>query len=606
MKTWSVSQKSTMPAGKALLTPWQPGQPLPLPGYPRPQMLRPDWMNLNGTWEYAILPVPAPAPREFQGRILVPFPVESFLSGVQKPLQPDERLWYRRTFTIPAGWQGQRILLHFGAVDYACEVWINSISAGSHTGGYLPFSMDITDHLQNRENILVVGVTDPTDSGLQERGKQVLKPKSIWYTAVSGIWQTVWLEPVPQINIASLRLTPDLDLEHLAIRVLVNGNSDGCTVIASTVDASGRMISCRANAGQELRLQVPDPHPWSPDDPYLYPLTITLEKNGQVLDRVESYFAMRKFSLLPDSQGRMRVALNNQPIFLYGPLDQGYFPDGLYTAPSEEAMLFDIQYAKELGCNLIRKHVKVEPARWYAACDRMGMIVMQDMPNGGVPASDVVAFLAIITGLQRSDRRGLHRFGRHAARNRQQLRTELQEMIDHLYNFACIAAWVPFNESWGQFHANEVSDWVNEHDSTRLVDHASGWFDQGGGDFISKHVYFKKLPRNLEPDARRAAIISEFGGYSLKTPGHMWNEAKKYGYRYFNTREELTEAYLHLLQDELEPLIRNGLSSAVYTQTTDVEIEINGYLTYDRKVEKMDAGKLKQAHARLFAAAKET
>jgi len=569
-------------------------------------MQRPDWMNLNGTWEYAILPIPAPAPREFQGNILVPFPVESLLSGVQKPLRPDERLWYRRSFTIPAGWQGQRILLHFGAVDYACEVWINGISAGIHTGGYLPFTLDITGFLQSGENILLVGVTDPTDSGLQERGKQVLNPKSIWYTAVSGIWQTVWLEPVPQINIASLRLTPDLGLEHLAIRVLVNCNSDDCTVIASTVDASGRMISCRANAGQELRLQVPDPRPWSPDDPYLYPLTITLEKDGHALDRVESYFAMRKFSLLPDSQGRMRVALNDHPIFLYGPLDQGYFPDGLYTAPSEEAMLFDIQYTKELGCNLIRKHVKVEPARWYAACDRLGMIVMQDMPNGGVPASDIVAFLAIITGLRRSDRRGLHRFGRHAARNREQLRTELQDMIDHLYNFACIAAWVPFNESWGQFHANEVSEWVNSRDSTRLVDHASGWFDQGGGDFISKHVYFKKLPRNLKPDVRRAAIISEFGGYSLKTPGHMCNETKKYGYRYYNTREELTEAYLHLLQDELEPLIRNGLSSAVYTQTTDVEIEINGYLTYDRKVEKMDAGKLKQAHTRLFAAAKET
>lgn len=594
-----------MPAGKAPSTPWQPDQPLPLPEYPRPQMLRPDWMNLNGTWEYSILPIPAHAPREFQGNILVPFPVESFLSGVQKPLRPDERLWYRRTFSIPAGWQGQRILLHFGAVDYACEVWVNGNTAGTHTGGYLPFSMDITDHLQNGENILMVGVTDPTDSGLQERGKQVLNPKSIWYTAVSGIWQTVWLEPVPQIHIASLRLTPDLDLEQLGIRVQVNGNSDGCTVITRSVDANGRMISCREDAGQELRLQVPDPRPWSPDDPYLYPLTITLEKDGQVLDRVESYFAMRKFSLLPDSQGRMRVALNNQPIFLYGPLDQGYFPDGLYTAPSEEAMLYDIQYTKELGCNLIRKHVKVEPARWYAACDRLGMIVMQDMPNGGVPASDVVAFLAIITGLRRSDRRGLHRFGRHAARNRVQLRTELQEMIDHLYNFACIAAWVPFNESWGQFHAKEVAGWVKSYDPTRLVDHASGWFDQGGGDFISKHVYFKKLPRNLKPDVRRAAIISEFGGYSLKTPGHMWNEAKKYGYRYFNTREELTEAYLHLLQDELEPLIRNGLSSAVYTQTTDVEIEINGYLTYDRTIEKMDAGKLKAAHTHLFAAARE-
>ncbi len=573
---------------------------MPLPEYPRPQMQRLDWMNLNGTWEYAILPMTAPAPQAFPGNILVPFAVESQLSGVQKPLQPDERLWYRRTFTVPAGWQDQHILLHFGAVDYACEVWVNGISAGNHTGGYLPFNMDITEFLQNGENTLLVGVIDPTDSGLQERGKQVLKPKSIWYTAVSGIWQTVWLEPVPRISIASLHLTPDLDNECLRIMVHLTGETSDCTVTTSSMDTAGDVITSRADAGQELLLQMPDARPWNPEDPYLYPLSITVEKDEQVLDRVESYFAMRKFSLLPDSQGRMRFALNNQPLFLYGPLDQGYFPDGLYTASSEDAMLYDIEYTKQLGCNLIRKHVKVEPARWYAACDRLGMIVMQDMPNGGRPDSDIVAFLAIVAGFWRDDARSLKRFGRSEPANCQQFRAELQEMIDHLYNHPCIAAWVPFNESWGQFHAKEVAQWVKSYDPTRLVDHASGWFDQGGGDFTSKHVYFKKLPRNLKPDAGRAAIVSEFGGYSLKTPGKMWDEEKKFGYRFYNTREELTKAYLHLLQDELEPLIRNGLSGAVYTQTTDVEIEINGYLTYDRKVEKMDSARLKECHSRLI------
>lgn len=595
-----------MPAGKGLSTPWQPDQPLPLPEYPRPQMQRQDWMNLNGTWEYAILPMAAPAPQAFQGNILVPFAVESQLSGVQKPLQPDERLWYRRTFTVPAGWRDQRILLHFGAVDYACEVWVNGNSAGTHTGGYLPFNMDITGFLQNGENTLLVGVIDPTDSGLQERGKQVLKPKSIWYTAVSGIWQTVWLEPVPRISIASLHLTPDLDAGHLCITVHLTGETSGCTVSASSVDIAGGILTCRANAGQELVLPIPNPRSWSPENPYLYPLTISLEKTGRLLDRVESYFAMRKFSLFPDSQGRMRFALNNQPLFLYGPLDQGYFPDGLYTALSEEAMLFDIEYTKTLGCNLIRKHVKVEPARWYAACDRLGMIVMQDMPNGGKPDSDIVAFLAITAGLQRNDQGGLHRFGRSEPANCQQFRAELQEMIDHLYNHPCIAAWVPFNESWGQFHSNEVGEWVKSHDPTRLVDHASGWFDQGGGDFTSKHVYFKKLPGYLKPDSGRAAIVSEFGGYSLKMAGHVWDEEKKFGYRFYDTRGELTEAYLRLLQDELEPLIKNGLSGAVYTQTTDVEIEINGYLTYDRKLEKMDTARLKEAHTRLIALGRES
>ncbi len=589
-----------MPAGNFIRTPWQPEQPIPLPEYPRPQMVRPDWVNLNGEWDYAIRPQTESEPRKYDGKILVPFVAESALSGVQRNLQPNERLWYHRTFPIPETWCGRRVLLHFGAVDHACEVWVNGVAVGSHVGGYLPFTFDITHFLKPGENDLIVAVTDPSDSGLQQHGKQVLHPKGIWYTAVSGIWQTVWLEPVPETSIASFQLIPDLDTGTLSITVKLTGEVAGVT-LAATVSIDERSIAAaRSKADEPLVLTIPDAHPWSPTDPFLYPLHLKLEKDGAMLDEVVSYFAMRKFRLVSDSQGRQHFALNNQPLFLYGPLDQGYFPDGLYTAPSEEAMLFDIEYARKIGCNMIRKHVKVEPARWYAACDRLGMIVWQDMPSGGLPDSDVTAYLAITMGLWHGDKTRLKRFGRANEENRQQFQAELMEMIATLYNFPCIAVWVPFNESWGQFYAREIAELVKKADPTRLVDHASGWFDQGGGDFISKHVYFKKLP-SLSPDKLRAAVISEFGGYSLKIGQHVWDENKKFGYRFYSTREQLTEAYIRLLQDELEPLIEKGVSAAIYTQTTDVEIEINGYLTYDRKMEKMDSSRLLEIHQRFIA-----
>jgi beta-galactosidase/beta-glucuronidase len=588
-----------MPAGNLIRTSWQPELPIPLPEYPRPQMVRLDWLNLNGEWDYAICPQNESEPRQYDGRILVPFSVESSLSGVQRSLQPDEKLWYHRTFTLPDAWQGRRILLHFGAVDHACEVWVNGIFVGSHVGGYLPFTIDITHSLTPGENKLIVAVTDPTDSGLQQRGKQVLHPKGIWYTAVSGIWQTVWLEPVPETSIASFQLTPDLDTGTLSIAAKITGEAINITLSASVSVDGKPIIAGRSGVGEPLVLAIPDVHLWSPTDPFLYSLHIKLEKDGIVLDEVESYFAMRKFSLITDTGGKKRFALNDQPLFLYGPLDQGYFPDGLYTAPSEEAMLFDIEYTQSIGCNMIRKHVKIEPARWYAACDRLGVIVWQDMPSGGVPDSDVVVYLAIMVGLWKEDKTHPNRFGRAGEENRQQFKDELLDMVTTLYNSPCIAVWVPFNESWGQFHSKEIANLVKEVDPTRLVDHASGWFDQGGGDYISKHVYFKKLPF-LQPDRERAAVISEFGGYSLKLNGHVWDENKKFGYRFYSANRELTEAYIHLLQTELEPLLEAGLSAAIYTQTTDVEIEINGYLTYDRKVEKMDASRLREIHQRII------
>jgi beta-galactosidase/beta-glucuronidase len=592
-----------MPDHETLRTPWTPAAPCPLPEYPRPQLTRPTWINLNGKWHYAILPKGQAAPQQYDGDILVPYALESFLSGVQKPLLPDQTLWYRRTFSYSLSASQKeshaRVLLHFGAVDDECNVWLNGVPLGGHQGGYLPFTFDITDALKDGENELVVSVWDPSETGLQQRGKQVLQPKGIWYTAVSGIWQTVWLEEVPAVSIESMKLTPDIDRQTLTVEVKLRGTAGDGLQVEVTASSNGKEVSFGSGSvGSPLSLSIPDPRLWSPANPHLYDLAVKLTENGHVLDEVGSYAAMRKFGLVKDAQGHLRFALNDAPLFLYGPLDQGYFPDGLYTPPSEEAMLFDIEYIKHIGCNMIRKHIKVEPLRWYYHCDRLGMIVWQDMPNGGLIDGDVVAFLSLTLGFHRNDTRRLSRFGRSDPANRAAYRVELQGMIDHLYNAACIAVWVPFNESWGQFHANEVAAWVKTYDPTRLVDHASGWFDQGGGDFQSKHIYFKKLS-HPRPDGR-AFVISEFGGYSLKLPGHVWDENKKFGYRFYDTPEALTSAYLALLNDELKPLIPSGLTAAVYTETTDVEIEINGYLTYDRKVEKMDAQVLRNAHEGLI------
>jgi beta-galactosidase/beta-glucuronidase len=597
-------QNNTAP----LRTPWTPAEPCPLPEYPRPQMVRPDWVNLNGLWEFALQPEALPAPQAYTGNILVPYALEALLSGVQLPLLPDQRLWYRRSFQDPrptfaetrAASDEGRVLLHFGAVDYACQVWVNGSQVGDHTGGYLPFIIDITEALTQGENELVVSVWDPTDAGLQQRGKQVLRPKSIWYTPVSGIWQTVWLEGVPATSIQSLVLTPDLDNQTLSVQVQVRGDVEVELLrVEADAYASGEKIATGTSAADsELKLTIPNPRAWNPADPYLYDLHVRLICGEQVLDQVGSYFAMRKFELVQDDGGHLRFALNGEPLFLYGPLDQGYFPDGLYTPPSEEAMLYDIEYARKIGCNMIRKHIKVEPLRWYYHCDRLGMIVWQDMPNGGLIDGDVIAFLALSFGYQRDDTRRLKRFGRASQANRAAFLSELQGMIDLLYNAPCIAVWVPFNESWGQFQANEVAKWIRSYDPTRVVDHASGWFDQGGGDFRSRHVYVKKLKRPGQDG--RAFALTEFGGYSLKVPGHVWDEHKKFGYSFYDSIKDLTKAYLKLLNDEVKPLIAQGLAAAIYTQTSDVEIEINGYLTYDRKVEKMDAEVLRRVHEELI------
>lgn len=571
----------------------------PLPEYPRPQMVRREWLNLNGLWEYAILPAGTDDPSRRDGKILVPFPVESALSGVKRPLRPGETLRYRRCFTVPETWSGRRVLLQFGAVDWKAEVIVNGAAAGGHTGGYSPFTIEITPYLTAGENELVVLVRDPTDAGRQERGKQALKPGGIFYTAVSGIWQTVWIEPVPDTCIGSLRLTPDIDRRELSVRIELSGPAEGFELEAEARDADRTVSRGTCPADRTLRLPVPEMRLWSPETPFLYGLTVRLLRGGIPVDEAESYFGMRKFGIGPDSEGRIRLLLNDRPVFQNGVLDQGYWPDGLYTAPTDEALAYDPETAKAMGFNMIRKHVKVEPARWYHHCDRLGLIVWQDMPNGGSGFRFVRhALVPFLTGGRgvRDDR--YRQAGREDETCRNEYRTGLREMIDALHNAPCIAAWVPFNEGWGQFDAAETAAWVKRYDSSRWVDHASGWFDRGAGEMRSVHTYFRRLsiPRRLHG---RAAVISEYGGYSMTVPGHAWREDREFGYRTFDSAERLFTAYRSLIGEQLRPLVPAGLSAAVYTQLTDVETETNGLLTYDRKLVKLEAGALRELHRSL-------
>ena len=570
------------PAGNKIKTSW--GEQLDpknvLPEYPRPIMERNDWKNLNGLWKYAITPKGTPAPAAYQGDILVPFAVESSLSGVGKMINEKEELWYQRTFDVPSAWRGKQILLHFGAVDWKAEVWVNDVKVGEHTGGFTPFYFDITSVLNKGNNDLVVKVWDPSDRGEQPRGKQIANPHGIWYTPVTGIWQTVWLEPVATQYITNLKTTPDIDNNSVKVEVAANTTSadkvevkvfDGKNLVAKGAALNGVPVELAMPANAKL---------WSPDSPFLYNMEVTLYKDGKAIDQVKSYTAMRKYSIRKGQNGITRLQLNNKDYFQFGPLDQGWWPDGLYTAPTDEALVYDLKKTKDFGYNMVRKHVKVEPARWYTHCDQLGLIVWQDMPNGG-PSPQWQA---------RNYFNGREVI--RSAASEANYRKEWKEIIDCLYSYPSIAVWVPFNEAWGQFKTPEIVAWTKEYDPSRLVNPASGGNHYTCGDILDLHHY--PGPNMFLYDPRRATVLGEYGGIGLVVEGNTWvNDKKNWGYVKFNTSDEVTNEYIKYGKHLLE-LIQKGFSAAVYTQTTDVEGEINGLMTYDRKVIKMNEAKVRE------------
>lgn len=546
--------------------------------YPRPQMVRREWTNLNGLWDYAITEKTAPRPHQFAEKILVPFPIESSLSGVGKRVSPGDRLWYRREFKIPGMQPQGRLLLHFGAVDWDAVVYVNGKLVGDHRGGYASFSIDITSALDARleRQELMVGVCDPTDAGFQARGKQVRKPEGIWYTPTSGIWQTVWLEPTPAQYIRGLTITPDLDRSQVVVIV----DADPGTVSLEIRDAKNeRVATVVGRANTPIRAPIPGARAWSPSNPYLYDLSVRYSDDSNLhADQVESYFGLRKVSLGKDEKGVTRVMLNNQFVFQTGLLDQGFWPDGLYTAPSDEALKYDLLVTKDLGFNMIRKHVKVEPDRWYYHCDKLGILVWQDMPSGdryiGPNDPDI-------------ERDSL---------SREHYLAEWSAIIDQLRNHPSIVMWVPFNEGWGQFQTAEIAEFTRQLDDTRLVNATSGWSDRGVGDVNDIHVY--PGPGIPPLEAHRAAILGEFGGLGLPLEGHTWQGKDNWGYRSFPDMPSLGTAFSDLYT-QLTTLRDQGLSASVYTQTTDVEIEVNGLMTYDRAVLKFDPVRLRALNSAL-------
>lgn len=571
------------PAGDKIKTSW--GEQLDpknvLPEYPRPIMERNDWKNLNGLWKYAITPKGTPAPAAYQGDILVPFAVESSLSGVGKMINEKEELWYQRTFDVPSAWRGKQILLHFGAVDWKAEVWVNDVKVGEHTGGFTPFYFDITSVLNKGNNDLVVKVWDPSDRGEQPRGKQIANPHGIWYTPVTGIWQTVWLEPVATQYITNLKTTPDIDNNSVKVEVAANTTSAD-KVEVKVFDGKNLVAKGAALNGVPVELAMPtNAKLWSPDSPFLYNMEVTLYKDGKAIDQVKSYTAMRKYSIRKGQNGITRLQLNNKDYFQFGPLDQGWWPDGLYTAPTDEALVYDLKKTKDFGYNMVRKHVKVEPARWYTHCDQLGLIVWQDMPNGG-PSPQWQA---------RNYFNGREVI--RSAASEANYRKEWKEIIDCLYSYPSIAVWVPFNEAWGQFDTEKVAEWTKNYDPSRLVNPASGGNHRACGDILDLHNY--PGPNMFLYDPQRVTVLGEYGGIGLPLENHLWWNKRNWGYVQFKNSDEVTAEYVKYA-NELKDMVDRGFSAAVYTQTTDVEGEVNGLMTYDRKEIKINEAAVKKAN----------
>ncbi len=567
---------------------------IPLSEYPRPQMVRDSYVCLNGIWEYAIYPTGRTF-EGYEGDIVVPFSPECLLSGVGRSVTPEDTLYYRKKFSFTK--TGDRVLLHFGAVDYKCEVSVNGTCFGTHTGGYFPFEIDITKALLDGENEITLKVTDPSEMGSQASGKQTSKRGNIWYTPQSGIWQTVWLEEVPENYIKSLKITPDIDSDTLKVEIESVGNIGEVTVTA--LDGERVLCSAATTAGSAV-LKIADYEKWTPENPKLYDLVVKSDS-----DEVKSYFGMRKFGIGKDKDGFTRLMLNNEPYFQNGLLDQGYWSDGMYTAPSDEALIYDIQTMKDMGFNMLRKHIKIEPLRWYYHCDRLGMLVWQDMINGGdiyyQAATTILPAFSLATGLKKTlgvkdTKENYKLFSRLDEKGRDEYYVDAERMIKGLYNCVSICLWVPFNEGWGQFDSVKAAEFFREKDPTRVIDHASGWHDQGAGDVNSFHIYFTPFmfPKYGKKD-ERAICLTEFGGYSMSIDGHRFNTDKTFGYRIYNSKDALEKALHTLYIKRLKPLIsKKGLSALVYTEVSDVEDETNGLLTYDREIVKVDVDFMKE------------
>ena len=574
------------PAGDKIKTEWadKVDPQNVLPEYPRPIMERPQWLNLNGLWDYAITKKDAPLPKTFDGKILVPFAIESSLSGVGKTIKADQSLWYERKFQIPEDWKGKNVLLNFGAVDWKAEVFVNGNKIGEHTGGYTPFSFNITKNLKDGENSLAVRVWDSTGNGLP-RGKQIDKPRGIFYTSVSGIWQTVWLEPVSASHISGLKITPDLDSSSFDIKV--DSDDKSATATIKVLDNGKVVAQTTAAANKTANIPVKNPKLWWPKSPFLYDLEITLSnKGGEQVDSVKSYAAMRKFSIAKHGRfGGVDFTLNNKKFFTFGPLDQGWWPDGLYTAPTDEALKFDIQRTKDLGFNSIRKHVKVEPARWYTHCDRLGMVVWQDMPSM-FGEGNVWQPRGFFQGEERTVSKKFE----------ETYRKEWKEIMESLHSYPCIAIWVPFNEAWGQFKTKEITEWTKSMDPSRLVNSASGgnYFDCG--DIVDSHDYGNPIMYMF--NNQKVNVVGEYGGIGCAVDGHLWVKDKNWGYGKMRSQEEVTKRFVELTNRFID-MTKYGCFGAIYTQTTDVEIEVNGLFTYDRKVLKVDEEKVREVNQKL-------